>query len=172
VEVPLQFPADGVFTSSNAGATWVPTTGQQVAAGTIQVGELNNAKLSVSADTSRVWSALLKNGVVNDISYSDDQGATWNHVDTVETKESNNDIEGLNPRKKPGSQGEIHFALLASPTNKDEIYVGGDRQDGPFPNCIGAVKKTSAVGCFEVMLPCLLVLATLHHSYHRRNGST
>jgi hypothetical protein len=130
---------NGVFTSSDAGETWAATTGQQVAAGTISLGELNNAKLSVSADGSRVWSALLKNGVANDISYSDDQGATWNHVDTVQTEETDGDIEGLNPREKPGSQGSIHFALLASPTNRDEIYVGGDRQDAPFPNFIGAV---------------------------------
>jgi hypothetical protein len=127
-----------VFTSSDKGATWVATTGQQVATGTITTGQLNNAKLTVSADRSRVWSALLKNGVANDISYSDDQGATWISLDEVQTLETDGDTEGLNPREKPGSQGSIHFALLASPNNRDEIYVAGDRQDGPWPNFIGA----------------------------------
>jgi hypothetical protein len=128
----VPFPGNGVFTSSDAGATWAATTGQQVDAGTIPVGHLNNAKLSVSADTSRVWSALLKNGVAIDISYSDDQGATWNHVDTVQTKERDGAILGLTP------SGAVHLALLASPTNKDEIYVGGESQGGPFPNFVYA----------------------------------
>ena len=44
----------------------------------------------------------------------------------------------MNPRQKPGSQGRIHFAILADPQNPDLVYLGGDRQDAPFPNLIGA----------------------------------
>jgi hypothetical protein len=135
------YPNNGVFTSADKGATWTFTS---LVPDTMQMnkGELNNAKLSVSKSTSRVWCALLKNGVVNSISYSDNQGSLWVKMDNVTTTESNGDIEGLNPSKKPGAQGSVHFSLLASPTNPDEVYVGGDRQDNPFPNFIGATGFT------------------------------
>jgi hypothetical protein len=134
------YPNSGVFTSADRGETWTFTS---LVPGTTQMerGELNNAKLSVSS-TSRVWSALLKDGVADSISYSDNQGKLWVKMDNVTTTESNGDVEGLNPRKKPGTQGDKHFSLLASPTNPNEVYVGGDRQDEPFPNFIGAQDYT------------------------------
>lgn len=133
------YPDSGVFTSNN-GVDWTHTSHQ--APGPLNSDELNNAKLSVSADGSRVWSALLKNGQAYSIAYSDNLGNSWTKLDDVKTKQDDGSIDGLNPREKPGSQGSIHFALLASPTNKDEIYVAGDRQDGPFPNAIGAQDYT------------------------------
>jgi hypothetical protein len=118
------FPANGVFTSIDGGLTWTPTA-SQVPAGEINEGELNNAKLSVSADGSRLWSSLLKNGVAFRISYSDDQGASWTAMDDVLTPSGTGTPDGLNPRQKPGGQGSIHFALLADPSNKDNVWVGG-----------------------------------------------
>jgi hypothetical protein len=50
-------------------------------------------------------------------------------MDNVTTKESDGDIEGLNPRVTTRAQGSKHFSLLASPSNPNEVYVGGD----PFP---------------------------------------
>ncbi|MDX1964635.1 MAG: hypothetical protein SFX18_15905 [Pirellulales bacterium] len=47
------------------------------------------------------------------------------------------EIVGTNPTDKPGSQGRIHFSIVASPTDPNLVWVGGDRQDGPFPNPIG-----------------------------------
>lgn len=105
---------------------------------------MNNAKLSISADSSRVWSALLKDGVADSISYSDDQGSTWITMDTVLTP-NDDDPDGLNPRVKPGAQGAIHFALLADPRDKNTIYVAGDRQNDPLgieENFIGAAEYT------------------------------
>ena len=132
-------PANGVFASTDSGLTWTPTTNQSAP---LVEGELNNAKLSVSADGSRVWSSLLKDGRANSTGYSDDNGRTWTLLDDIKTLESDGDIEGLNPREKPGSQGSIHFALLASPNNKNLVYIAGDRQDFPFPNFIGATDFT------------------------------
>ena len=128
---------NGIFTSNDEGATWTATAPPRPGQFTNQ-GQLNNAKISVSPTTSRVWAALLKNGVANSISYSDNQGASWTVMDEVATPEGNGDTEGLNPREKPGGQGSIHFSLLASNTDENIIYVGGDRQDSPFPNFIGA----------------------------------
>ena len=129
-------PLNGVYTSDDNGETWtitapVPSTSP------LNEGELNNAKLSVSKDGSRVWSALLKNGQANSISFSDTFGTSWSKMDPVQTKAG--DDGGLNPREKPGGQGGIHFSLLASSKNKDIVYVGGDRQGLPFPNEIGAI---------------------------------
>jgi|GEM_PF-2056942 len=47
------------------------------------------------------------------------------------------EIVGTNPTDKPGSQGRIHFSIVASPTDPNLVWVGGDRQDSPFPNPIG-----------------------------------
>jgi len=127
----------GIFTSADEGATWTATAEPRPGQFTAE-DELNNAKLTVSADTSRVWAALLLNGQVNSISYSDDRGTSWTVMDEVATLESNGEQEGLNPREKPGGQGSVHFSLLASDADRDIIYVGGDRQDFPFPNFIGA----------------------------------
>ncbi|OEU05811.1 hypothetical protein FRACYDRAFT_258093 [Fragilariopsis cylindrus CCMP1102] len=129
-------PLNGVYTSDDNGETWtitapVPSTSP------LNEGELNNAKLSVSKDGSRVWSALLKNGQANSISFSDTFGTSWSKMDPVQTKAG--DDGGLNPREKPGGSGSIHFSLLASSKNKDIVYVGGDRQGLPFPNEIGAI---------------------------------
>jgi hypothetical protein len=143
----IGFPNNGVFTSADMGERWTFTS---LVPGTTQMeeGKLNNAKLSVSRNNSRVWSALLKDGVVDSISYSDNQGSLWLKMDDVKTQDLDGSIDGLNPRVKPGSQGGIHFSLLASPTNPNEVYVGGDRQDAPFKdffntsNFIGALDYT------------------------------
>lgn len=46
---------------------------------------------------------------------------------------------GLNPRFKPGGQGGVHHSILADASDADTVYIGGDRQDNPFPNQIGAI---------------------------------
>jgi hypothetical protein len=88
----------------------------------------------VSADGSRLWSSLLKNDVAFIMSYSeDDHGASWTAMDAVLTPSGTGTPDGLNPRQKPGGQGSIHFALLADPSNKDNVWVGGKESSvGPF----------------------------------------
>ncbi len=48
-------------------------------------------------------------------------------------------LAGLNPKIKPGAQGGIHASILSDPTTPTTVYLGGDRQDLPFPNFIGAL---------------------------------
>ncbi|NOT00867.1 MAG: hypothetical protein HOP29_09585 [Phycisphaerales bacterium] len=56
-------------------------------------------------------------------------------------------VVGVNPTFKDpegdifeaGSQGSIHYSMRVSPTDDLTVYIGGDRQDTPFPNFIGAV---------------------------------
>lgn len=45
---------------------------------------------------------------------------------------------GLNPKPKPGGQGGVHFSIRVDPGDDTIVYVGGDRQDSPWPNFIGA----------------------------------
>ncbi|MCB1064369.1 MAG: hypothetical protein KDN20_15805, partial [Verrucomicrobiae bacterium] len=42
------------------------------------------------------------------------------------------------PEEIAGGQGSIHFSIFADPSNPNLVYVGGDRQDTPFPNYIDA----------------------------------
>jgi hypothetical protein len=51
-------------------------------------------------------------------------------------------VVGLNPREKPGSQGGIHAAIRVDPSTPTTVYIGGDRQDSPFPNFLGALDFT------------------------------
>ncbi len=49
-------------------------------------------------------------------------------------------VVGLNPKAtKAGSQGGIHAAIRVDPTTSTTVYIGGDRQDSPFPNFLGAM---------------------------------
>jgi hypothetical protein len=54
-------------------------------------------------------------------------------------------ITGIQPREKPGSQGGIHFSIAAHPTDSTLVFVGGDRQDSPFPNGVGANDFTANI---------------------------
>ena len=45
----------------------------------------------------------------------------------------------LNPKEKPGSQGGIHASIRVDPVTGTTVYLGGDRQDTPFPNFMGAL---------------------------------
>ncbi|MAE66420.1 MAG: hypothetical protein CMJ18_19295, partial [Phycisphaeraceae bacterium] len=66
-------------------------------------------------------------------------------------------ISSLNPRLKPGGQGGIHFSIVAHPNNSQIVYVGGDRQDGPFPvlggNSVGATDFTAKIFRGDASIP-------------------
>lgn len=75
------------------------------------------------------------NGSVGNGAYT--SGGTWQAV------------QGLQPNEHPGSQGDLHFSIVADPSNPNLVYVGGDRQplnngagSGSFPNSIGATNYT------------------------------
>lgn len=67
------------------------------------------------------------NGTVGNGAYTG--GAVWS------------EINGIQPRPKPGSQGNTHFSIAADPTNANLVYVGGDRQDFPN-NALGATTSS------------------------------
>src|SRR6185295_853780 len=92
-------------------------TGNTAANGIFTVTWVNNNKFSL-------------NGSAGNGTYTG--GGTWTA------------FEGINPGIAPGGQGNIHFSLRVDPGDPATIYVGGDRQAGPFPNLFGATSGSEA----------------------------
>lgn len=129
---------NGIFRSDDGGATWLHASANDDAIQAVMTHWYNNnAEMAVAQD-GRLYLAAMIGGQAQYLGYTDDQGATWTEMDLPQTPESDGDIEGLNPRFKAGAQGYIHFSIRVDPENADAVYVGGDRQDTPFPNYIGA----------------------------------
>ena len=132
----------GLFRSDDQGATWINVSANDTSTNGLNArmanAANNNAEMAVS-NNGRIFVGVMLNGQLSYFGFSSDQGASWTAMDLPQTQESNGDIEGLQPRVKPGGQGMIHFSIAADPTNPNLIYVGGDRQDTPFPNFLGAV---------------------------------
>ncbi|MEO1088689.1 MAG: RTX toxin, partial [Acidobacteriota bacterium] len=68
------------------------------------------------------------------------------------------------PDVNPGGQGYIHFSIAADPYDVNILYVGGDRQEGPFPNAIGATSFTGNLWRGNVTQPSGSQFAHLTHS--------
>jgi hypothetical protein len=62
-------------------------------------------------------------------------------------------LVGMNPKEKPGSQGAIHASIRVNPIMPTTVYVGGDRQDWPFPNYIGALNYTGSLFRGDATIP-------------------
>ncbi|MBK8038025.1 MAG: choice-of-anchor D domain-containing protein [Verrucomicrobiaceae bacterium] len=65
-------------------------------------------------------------------------GGTASRVTSMNPRGVKGPEEGT-PEEIAGGQGSIHFSILAHPTNANLVFTGGDRQDLPFPNYLGAV---------------------------------
>lgn len=131
----------GIYRSDDFGENWV-----NISSGDADLNEVinevgvNNAEMAV-AGNGRLYVMVMINGQANYIGYSDNPSTgapTWTAMDLPQTEESDGETEGLNPREKPGGQGGIHSSILVHPFDPTIIFVGGDRQDGPFPNFLGA----------------------------------
>jgi hypothetical protein len=143
--------SNGVYKSTNSGANWtrVSTTGMQA----LMSNNTSNLELATGRN-NEVYAAIINGGAMAGLFRSPDNGATWTQMDSPATNENGTNV-GLNPSggKGPqngapeaiaGGQGNIHFSIVADPTNANIVYVGGDRQPrsfgdtGSFPNSIGA----------------------------------
>lgn len=133
--------AVGLFRTDDLGISWDSVSlGDVDLTAAFTVGGNNNAEMSV-ASNGRLYVGVIANGQPNYLGFSDNPAAgapAWTEMDLPITQESNGDFEGLSPRSKPGGQGAIHFSILADPNTPTTVYVGGDRQDSPFPNAIGS----------------------------------
>ena len=148
----------GIFYSANGGTTWTamdrPLTPEgspvSIAPGTLIPGTpiiINNAAahgLSTGMEVevtgvggtvgaNGVWSITVTTSLAFSLNVSSDV-TPWTPGTGSWTK-----VAGLNPKFKPGAQGGIHASILSDPTTPSTVYLGGDRQDSPFPNFIGAL---------------------------------
>ncbi len=135
----------GLFRSDDAGLTWLNVSANDQSTGgfheTITTLGNNNTEIAVAGD-GRVYVAAAVDGQARYIGYSTNFGVSWTAMDLPQTPESDGDTEGLNPRVKPGGQGAIHSSILVDPNDPNIVYVGGDRQDGPYPNFVGATTSS------------------------------
>lgn len=134
----------GVFRSSDSGATWQDVSGLDFGTGTNVIGaNTNNLEMAVhdSAAGNTVFAGVINSGQLAGLFRSIDGGSSWTAMDIPSTNEGGT-IVGLQPREKPGGQGGIHFSMLADRSDPDLVFLGGDRQPGPFPNSIGATDFT------------------------------
>lgn len=113
--------ANGVYKSTDTGATWarVSTPAMDTLAGTA-----SNAKISVGS-ANNVYVALCT-GSVQGIFRSGDGGGSWASLDLPV------------PTIHPGGQAGTHLSFVASRANPNVVFIGGDRQNSPFPNDVGA----------------------------------
>ena len=132
----------GIFRSDNGGATWTNISSGDAAlngAFTAQLNQnaaLQNAEMAV-ASNGRLYVVVVVNGRASYIGFANNptvSSPTWTAMDLPRTPESNGEIEGIHP----GGQGSIHLSIAVDRNDPNIVYVGGDRQDDPFPNFIGA----------------------------------
>jgi hypothetical protein len=116
----------GVYRSDDAGLSWTP-----VNTGLTGLDASRRILLAVGRKTGVVYAMVLAAGVeVNSVVAtgvfrSANGGATWTALGIP------------SPTIHPGGQGLIHAAIEADPVNPNVVYIGGDRQDSPFPNVNG-----------------------------------
>lgn len=143
--------ANGVYKSTDAGLSWAKVSSAAVDGFIVDGGR---TRIAVGA-SGAVFAGHIVSGQLAAVFRSGNGGMTWTQMDTPATNENGTDV-GTNPRPlsgidftpKPfeaGGQGSIHFSIVASPTNANLVFVGGDRQPAPFefgggnfPNSIGA----------------------------------
>ena len=95
---------------------------------TMMGGALSNVDLAVGRNNN-IYAAIVIAGRLAGVFRSGDGGNNWTTLDVP---------FAANGGIHPGGQGSIHLSLAADPTNHNIVYVGGDRQNTPFPNAIGA----------------------------------
>ncbi len=144
----------GIFYSGNGGASWtqmdlplIPgsksgtianvTPGAPIQITTSSAHGLNNGDL---VQITNVTGTTGANGI-HTITVVDSTNFTLNGTnDSTPWGGGGNweELVGMHPAAKPGSQGGTHASIRIDPSNPTTVYVGGDRQDSPFPNYIGA----------------------------------
>jgi len=135
---------NGIYRSSDSGSSWVNVSSNAMNLLFLNpFFDINNVELAVhfnrETGSHALYGAIMNDGQLAGIFRSSDFGDSWTEMDIPQTNEGGS-IIGLQPRVKPGSQGGIHFAIVADPVNPDLVYVGGDRQprELSWPNSIGA----------------------------------
>jgi len=116
----------GIYRSTDTGATWTKVS--NAAMDGLMAGSLSNVEMAVGMHNN-VYAAIVRSGRLAGVFRSGNNAASWTTMDLPTTARG-----GIHP----GGQGSIHLSIAADPSNANIVYIGGDRQDRPFPNEIGA----------------------------------
>lgn len=151
---------EGIFHSGDGGSTWTAMDIPRTPEGTPTSIGLLIPGAPIAIDTTSTGAHGLSSGMeVNITGVTGTTGANgvWTISVVSATKYTLNDssdftawgstgtwikVVGPSPTEKPGSQGHIHASIRSDPTNPLIVYLGGDRQDPPYPNFIGALDSS------------------------------
>lgn len=114
----------GIYRSVDGGATWALVNAPPAS---------SRILLSVSAAAPNpVYAMVISSaGKLGSALRSGDQGTTWSNLGAPLID------------MYPGSQGDIHGAVAAHPTNANAAFFSGDRQNSPFTNSLGCSNFTA-----------------------------
>ena len=96
-------------------------------------------------------------------------GTIWTALDLPSTVEAGGVIFGIHP----GGQASIHMSMAADRSNKDVVYIGGDRQVGSdealgtaprWPNAVGATDYSGRIFRVDAARPSGQQATHLTHS--------
>ena len=141
---------NGVYKSTDTGATWVRVSDATMNA-LVTDGGTNNMKISVGL-SDNVFVAIANGGAVAGIFRSGNGGGAWQSLSLP------------SPTIHPGGQSSIHFSLAASRTDPNVVFIGGDRQNTPFPNDVGANDFSGRLFRIDASLPAATQAQHLTHS--------
>lgn len=134
-------PATPITGASNTSPIEITAVGHGLADGDlvlvngVQAGDLANGQWTVTVVDDDTVSLDLSDGTTAGV-YVANTGQITSIVNPSPT---------FKDTSIPGSQGRIHFSIGIDPNDEDIVYVGGDRQESPFPNAIGASDFTASV---------------------------
>lgn len=126
----------GIFRSDNLGASWAKVSTQAIDS---QLQSANNVELAVGHENN-VYVAITS-GALTGLHRSGNSGSTWSSLDLP------------SPTIHPGGQSGIHLSIAADSSNPNVVYIGGDRQDDPFPNGLGANNYSGNLWRVNAFLP-------------------
>jgi photosystem II stability/assembly factor-like uncharacterized protein len=133
---------NGVYKSTDTGVTWtrVSSAAMNALISDSGGGATSQVKISVGL-ADNVFAAICNGGALVGLFRSGNGGGTWTGLDLP------------SPTIHPGGQASIHLSLVASRANPSVVFVGGDRQNSPFPNGIGAVDFSGNLWRVDASLP-------------------
>ena len=147
----------GIFYSGDGGASWTAMDLPYIPEGSAQAIQTvtPGAPIKITTSSSHGLGTGDKVYITN---VGGTTGANGLHTVTV-VDATNFTLDGTNDTNpwtgggdwekvvgiNPGGQGSTHSSILIDPTTPTTFYVGGDRQDNPFPNYIGATDYTANI---------------------------
>lgn len=165
---------NGVYRSTDTGATWTKVSNAAMDALLVSGGANGTSNVEFAVRGANVYAALTNAGRLSGLFRSGDGGATWTAMDLPRTGPNNVGIH-------PGRQASIHLSIVADPVSDQVVYVGGDRQpfrleEGlsfppQFPNTIGAQNFSGRLFRCDASLPSGSQCTPLTHVGTASNSS-